>query len=843
MPWTRRGTGTYAGSASPITAYDGGVLASASTVTLQDAFHSVSGTTQVNSFSYAGGTDRGVFLIRPTGAFPIGTSGNIVGAPATAVVDRVMMFWYDGTNYYYISSVVGAGSVITSSIADDAVTYAKIQEMAAYSVLANATNATANPTALAASGNERELIRVADALSWQRKPYITVPDLDLTNATSNTAKIQAVIDRLEALNLGGEIRLPEIDSASGRIRIEGGLTINGNGIWITGAGMGTRINHVPNASGDVLFHFQNLSSTVIQRCGLRNIFIQSSDTSTNKVAVKMTDTTEFWSEGVNIFGYTGSNSIGYQIQGRDYGTIHKALIQADRPIVIEANPNDPNIALDHFVFDNLYVSSGAAQPLISVATGINVFCSTFSNQSWVLGNAGFKWIDTTSAANSSGLVFRNIRREQGTDAAEYAINIQHNQRLRGLYISNFQTGGNDRGFRFRKCRAVLDQVYYQGTTNEALNIDGTNERVTLRDVDFLGGSTVTTTGMVAIREELDPEDNTEPLHATVTFVPSTAANLVNEIRFRDASFNLFDDADSTKAIQFNASNVTAGQRRIISAPDSNTTIPIISQILTVAGPTAARTITLPDANFTAARTDAGNQFTGNQGVGVAPSGTLGQLLSLLLTGDHSTKIVITNSDASGVSARTQLQLVGDNGTLNASHYNTGNTTSKYGVTMGGNEELLFNLASGKTVYISTQTTSALALATALQTRTYLQGTPKALTESAATAIADVTVADNTVISGLIHYAVEANDATDYQVLRGEVPFTAANKASVVTANIGTPIENSTLSSGTLTVTPTLTTGTAKITVNLNAVSSLAQTTLVASWRVHIDGGTGNVVAV
>lgn len=46
----------------------------------------------------------------------------------------------------------------------------------------------------------------------------------------------------------------------------------------------------------------------------------------------------------------------------------------------------------------------------------------------------------------------------------------------------------------------------------------------------------------------------------------------------------------------------------------NTTVPVFSQAVTFTGPTVARTITLPDANFSAARTDAGQTFTGTQTV-------------------------------------------------------------------------------------------------------------------------------------------------------------------------------------------------------------------------------------
>jgi hypothetical protein len=61
----------------------------------------------------------------------------------------------------------------------------------------------------------------------------------------------------------------------------------------------------------------------------------------------------------------------------------------------------------------------------------------------------------------------------------------------------------------------------------------------------------------------------------------------------------------------------------ITLPNAASTLPIFGQQLTFSGPTAARTVTFPDANFTAARTDAANSFTGTNTFGSATSLLLG----------------------------------------------------------------------------------------------------------------------------------------------------------------------------------------------------------------------------
>ncbi len=56
----------------------------------------------------------------------------------------------------------------------------------------------------------------------------------------------------------------------------------------------------------------------------------------------------------------------------------------------------------------------------------------------------------------------------------------------------------------------------------------------------------------------------------------------------------------------------AGTATVVTLPNASSTLPIYTQQITYAGPSAARTITYPDASITVARTDAANTFTGVQ---------------------------------------------------------------------------------------------------------------------------------------------------------------------------------------------------------------------------------------
>lgn len=98
-----------------------------------------------------------------------------------------------------------------------------------------------------------------------------------------------------------------------------------------------------------------------------------------------------------------------------------------------------------------------------------------------------------------------------------------------------------------------------------------------------------------------------------SFVPQAsnpAAPASGYVKFSDATGRMAWRRASDGFIRTFDSTLTAD--RIYTFPDAATRIPVISQTLTFSGPTAARTITLPDANFTAARTDAAQTFSGLQ---------------------------------------------------------------------------------------------------------------------------------------------------------------------------------------------------------------------------------------
>lgn len=177
--------------------------------------------------------------------------------------------------------------------------------------------------------------------------------------------------------------------------------------------------------------------------------------------------------------------------------------------------------------------------------------------------------------------------------------------------------------------------------------------------------------------------------------------------FLDTTFGLRNVANTFTGLFTNV--ITAA--RTWTLPDSNTIIPIISQILTFSWPTASRTITLPDANFTVARTDAANTFTGVQtmtspaittpaitglstGSGVASAATA----STLMTRDSSANS-FSNNTVEGFT--TTATAAGTTTMTVASTYTqvwTGSTTQtvKLGTTsvLAGHQHIIYNQSTG-----------------------------------------------------------------------------------------------------------------------------------------------------
>jgi hypothetical protein len=120
--------------------------------------------------------------------------------------------------------------------------------------------------------------------------------------------------------------------------------------------------------------------------------------------------------------------------------------------------------------------------------------------------------------------------------------------------------------------------------------------------NLTGTASININGTVGATTPTTVVGTTGVFGSTTSLLLGTAGSAVGNIGFRNATSGTATIAPPTGAL--GAYSVTL--------PNAASTLPIFPQQVTFTGPSVARTITVPDANFTVARTDAANTFTGVQ---------------------------------------------------------------------------------------------------------------------------------------------------------------------------------------------------------------------------------------
>ncbi len=113
-----------------------------------------------------------------------GTGLSVVGRSTSTAGDNADIVGSDGQVLRVLGSSLGFGTIATAGIGDNQVTLAKLATQAALTVLANATNAVAVPTAVAASADGQVFLRSGTSLAFG-----TIGASSITDATITVAKL------------------------------------------------------------------------------------------------------------------------------------------------------------------------------------------------------------------------------------------------------------------------------------------------------------------------------------------------------------------------------------------------------------------------------------------------------------------------------------------------------------------------------------------------------------------------------------------------------------------------------------------------------------------------------
>jgi hypothetical protein len=133
--------------------------------------------------------------------------------------------------------------------------------------------------------------------------------------------------------------------------------------------------------------------------------------------------------------------------------------------------------------------------------------------------------------------------------------------------------------------------------------------------------------------------------------------------------------------------------------------------------------------------------------------------------------------------------------------------------------------SGQTAQLATFTNAGVTAGLAVGKKTII--------DSAATALFDVAIANNSYCGGTIFATIYDTDDTDFQAMQVTVNYAAVDKAGTKTLAITdlATTDAKAVSSGTLTLTWTLVTGTGKATVKLQPTGSLTETAYTVAFVV------------
>lgn len=425
-------------------------------------------------------------LVTPLATYTDQAGGTANANPVVLDAEGRANVWL-GPNAYRMVLTTAAGVTIwdVDNIVDNLGTLALSSGSSLIGFLQVGTGAVART----AQAKMRDIVSVFD--------FMTAAEIADVQARTNTLDVTAsVLAAIAANGANKALRFP-----AGSYKITSTLVMSTDRTkWIGDGSVATQLLFAPTAA-DTCIEFGTSAADVV-RSEFHGFGFYSNDSTYKKIALDVIRTSQCLFSDISINGsvvvgstgfWSGANSVGIRTRGHELTSFRDIFSCADLPIQISDAPS-LSIDIDHFNFHNLYLLANG-NPNVTIDTGINLTNVSFTGyQAWVLGTAGLYWVDTTTTGASSMLVLENIRWEQGTNAASYSVDIEHNYGLQGLSLKNCYGGTDRKGVKLRKVENVhLDTHWHAGAT-EALNVDATVKRIKIDNAFWQAGSTATMTG-------------------------------------------------------------------------------------------------------------------------------------------------------------------------------------------------------------------------------------------------------------------------------------------------------------------------------------------------------------
>jgi hypothetical protein len=417
------------------------------------------------------------------------------------------------------------------------------------------------------------------------------------------AKVDGVTDDTLAVQATVDVAGPHhVYFPAGTCLITNTITINQERIKIVGEGQQiSRIKFQPLSSPKVCFDF-NRGSLSLNQMGITGFGFTSTNTTFQKIMIRLIDV-----RGIEISDiasaqteWTGANSIGIQVKGRELINIHDCLIAADTPINIGLNPNFAGLDCDHGHFWNLTLIAGLATSY-NIEVDPTATLTSFNidgYQAWNLGLGGIRY-NSSGALSSLNIHISNVRHEQPAAATGYIVNIGGTANIQNMRMENIFGGLGMRGIRLRTVNNLSIQNYFYFGSSVAVDIDGSVTDFALLNT-YLGTTpaSVSIVNQVPVLATALPADNTSPGRVSTWY--KTSANqspdiLLNGARFWATSGTLANGV--LFAILNNSQNSQGSYLILVSAKNNLTNAAVGGTVIVSGGAAGVAALAGGTANF------------------------------------------------------------------------------------------------------------------------------------------------------------------------------------------------------------------------------------------------------
>lgn len=305
----------------------------------------------------------------------------------------------------------------------------------------------------------------------------------------NTDDATAINSCIDAANAYGAANSAGATIQFGNRTYKVGSALNAidqNGVTVRGMGRyATTIKFT--ATSGVCFTFAKDVGSILFQPAIMDLAITASSTTDTKTAIYAADISDMKIKHVLIKNFTGGDSIGIHMAGRELLHASGITVYATIPIRLSSNVNTAtDLSTDHFAFDNCLLShtgqsdpSTLTQAIVLVDEDCMVTNLNFEgSQAWIYKTYGLYYERTnTTDGVSYALNFNNVRCEQpdNEDGAMFHISSVSGSKIQDCVFRNCVSQGAGgfypTAFYLRNVRRAYMEDCYHNNTGDTASVD------------------------------------------------------------------------------------------------------------------------------------------------------------------------------------------------------------------------------------------------------------------------------------------------------------------------------------------------------------------------------------